>query len=230
MCVHYNDRRDINWEFIGQRLERSPNICRFMYQIIEWQWYQSKHHDSAMTLKKLQAQMRQHDAGATIKQLHSRRFPALPGVPKDQRLETRGWIRLLCHPPDPVYKSTVDDDVNTCRRWTAEEHDRFVDMLTVHQRPPASVLEEIAQALDRSRKAVLERFNIIRYRTSAKDAAPLTDDERKTILDQAAKQSGLLRWGDVKGLLPGRTYAEVNRQLTYSSTRKCPHPQQSANE
>ncbi|KAJ2847547.1 hypothetical protein IWW36_003803 [Coemansia brasiliensis] len=192
--VHRN--RDPDWHFVGSRLDRSGNECKFISQYMIHSWQQ--HHGwSSMQMKSI-------DGGVSADQL-------LGDIDKlNYNQHTRMWLKRLADPPEPAL---VPVKPQKRRMWTDEEDQQLLDECPLGLGDIAKGMKEFSQHSRRTIVAIRQRIQLLQKR-HVQDKSPLSEDEQKIIAEAAENvYPEQLRWKHVRGKLSGRSLFDVQAQL-----------------
>ncbi|KAJ2633828.1 hypothetical protein H4R22_000103 [Coemansia sp. RSA 1290] len=184
--VHRN--RDPDWHFVGSRLDRHGNECKFIsqYMLCSWQ----RHHRWALK------QMKRIDGGVSADQL-------LGDIDKlDYNQHTRMWLKRLADPPEPAL---VAAKPLKRRAWTAEDDRWLLGECPLGLAIIAKDMEEFIQQSERTLFAIRQRIRLLKKQNST-IKIPLSKDEQKIISEAAGNlYPEKLRWKHVRDKLPGRS-------------------------
>ncbi|KAJ2454753.1 hypothetical protein EV183_001337 [Coemansia sp. RSA 2336] len=187
-AIQVHRSRDPDWHFVGSRLDRHGNECKFISQYMVYSWQQ--HHQ--WTVK----QIKRIDGGVSADQL-------LGDIDKlNYSQHTRMWLKRLADPPEPAL---VAAKLLERRGWTAEDDRWLLDECPLGLAIIAKDMEEFIRQSGRSLVAIRQRIQALKKRNST-EKIPLSEAEQKAIAEAAENvYPETLRWKHVRDKLPGRS-------------------------
>ncbi|KAJ2821475.1 hypothetical protein IWW50_004624, partial [Coemansia erecta] len=193
-ALQVHRKQDPDWSFVGTRLNRAPNECKFISRYLVSNWL--AHHGLT--------HMQKTDAGVTADEL-------LASISKIKVNEgTRTWLRRLTTAPEPALRHTV---AVTRKRWTRELERQLLLECPITAVAVRDGMQEYCRESGRTISSVCQHLAKLRAQHT-KQAPPLDEAERAVIADAArALYPQPVRWKHIADKLPTRSFFDVSDQI-----------------